>query len=83
MTYVISVVWWACRQTVHDAEADLEIAKIDMEKVRDKLSKMRLLLREQQTGEGEAALSVIVITVIMGEAALSVIVITVIRDEWH
>ena len=29
------------------------------------------------------ALSVIVITVIMGEAALSVIVTTVIRDEWH
>ncbi|KAL8597862.1 hypothetical protein ACOMHN_061395 [Nucella lapillus] len=38
-------------QTIHEAEMDLEIAKIDLEKSRDKLSKVRLLLREQKTGE--------------------------------
>ena len=39
-------------QTITDAETDLEIAKIDTEKARDKLSKIRLLLREAKTGEG-------------------------------
>ena len=42
-----------CWQTVHDAELDLEVAKLDMEKARDKLAKTRLMLREQTTGEGE------------------------------
>jgi len=38
---------------VHDAELELEVAKLDMEKARDKLSKMRLLLREQTSGKSE------------------------------
>ncbi|XP_076463070.1 IQ motif and ankyrin repeat domain-containing protein 1-like [Babylonia areolata] len=38
-------------QTIHDAEADLEVTKIDVEKARDKLAKIRLLLREKTTGE--------------------------------
>ncbi|XP_064623057.1 IQ motif and ankyrin repeat domain-containing protein 1-like [Lineus longissimus] len=35
-------------QTIHDAEADLDILKIDHEKARDKVAKLRLKLREQQ-----------------------------------
>ena len=38
---------------MHDAELELEVAKLDMEKARDKLSKMRLLLREQTSGKSE------------------------------
>ncbi len=35
-------------QQIHDAEADLEIARLDLEKSRDKLAAVKLQLREQQ-----------------------------------
>ncbi|XP_025110079.1 putative IQ motif and ankyrin repeat domain-containing protein [Pomacea canaliculata] len=38
-------------QVIHDAEADLELTKIETEKLRDKLAQMRLRLRENQTGK--------------------------------
>ena len=37
-------------QAIHDAEADVEILKIDMEKARDTLANAKLKLREQQKG---------------------------------
>ena len=33
---------------IHDAEADLEIAKIDLEKARNQLAALRLQLRDKQ-----------------------------------
>lgn len=42
-------------QVIHDAEADLELTKIETEKLRDKLAQMRLRLRENQTGKGMSA----------------------------
>ena len=38
-------------QAIHDAEANLEVAQIDLEKARDKLSQVKLQLREQQLGD--------------------------------
>ena len=37
-------------QAIHDAEADVEILKIDLEKARDALANAKLKLREQQKG---------------------------------
>ena len=33
---------------IHEAEADLEVAKIDLDKARDEFAKIRLRLRDKQ-----------------------------------
>jgi hypothetical protein len=39
---------------IHDAEMDVEVAHVDMEKARDKLAQLRLALREKRAeGQGE------------------------------
>lgn len=41
-------------QMIHDAEMDVEIARVDMEKAREKLAQLRLALREKRAeGQGE------------------------------
>ena len=35
-------------QVIHEAEADLEVAKIDLEKARDLFSSLKLQLRDKQ-----------------------------------